>query len=411
MQEVVVTGIGVACSIGLDETSFRARLLSGQGGIGGLRQLDVSANRTKAGAEVDSAALAAEMASRGLSAADRTCQMALLASDQALRQAGLIAGVPPFAPRELPALFGSGAGCMPSVFEAFAGYHAKGVRGMRPTTVPRCMANAISSSISMHFRLTGTNFVTVSACSASTIAIGLSFRMIRDGYADQVLCGGADAPFDPVTFGSWDNLGVMSRNPDPSQASRPFDAKRDGCVLGEGAGALLLESAESARRRGATVRASILGYGESSDADHITRPSVEGQARAMTLAMQSAGLTAADIGFVSAHGTATKANDECESQSLRAALGAHADRVPVLSNKSYFGHLLGASGSVETIAAILALEAGTLPPNLNLVEPDPLCALKLVGSRPEPTTARIAMKNSFGFGGTNAVLILGRASS
>jgi 3-oxoacyl-[acyl-carrier-protein] synthase II len=357
---------------------------------------------------VESAALAAEVGARKLPSADRTCQLALLASDQALRQAGLITGEAPFPPREVPVLIGSGAGCMPSLFEAFAGYHAKGVRGIRPTTVPRCMTNAISSSISMHFRLTGTNFVTVSACSASTIAIGLAFRMIRDGYAEQVLCGGADAPFDPLTFGSWDNLGVMSRNPDPAQACRPFDAKRDGCVLGEGAAALIVESAESAKRRGAAVRASILGYGESSDADHITRPSVEGQARAMALAIQSAGLGPGDIGFVSAHGTATKANDECESQSLRAVLGPHVDRVPVLSNKSYFGHLLGASGAVETVAAIIAMETGTLPPNLNLVEPDPLCSLRLVGSRPEPTDARIAMKNSFGFGGTNAVLILGR---
>jgi 3-oxoacyl-[acyl-carrier-protein] synthase II len=303
-------------------------------------------------------------------------------------------------------IFGTGVGCSLSTAEAHRAFAAGGPRGVRPTAVPRCMANAISSQISMSFHLIGANYVTVSACTSSSTAIGIAYRMIRDGWAEQSLCGGADAPFEPVVFAGWDNLSAMSRNPDPQTACRPFDALRDGCVLGEGAGALVLESLESARRRGAKIHAEIAGYGESSDAGHITRPSVEGQARAMRTALESAGIKPPDLGFIDAHGTATKTNDECESQSIRAVLADAADRIPVSANKSAFGHLLGACGVVETIASILGLQRGVVPPNLNLTQPDPACRLNLVQSEPMALRATVAMKNTFGFGGCNAVLLL-----
>jgi len=270
------------------------------------------------------------------------------------------------------------------------------------------MANALSAQLSMRFRLTGPNYVIVCACTSATSAIGTAFRMIGDGYSDAVLCGGAESVFEPATFAAWNNLGVMSRNPDPRRACRPFDAARDGCVLGEGAGALVLESLDRAAGRGARIRAEVIGFGESSDAEHITRPSVEGQTRAIQAALASAGLAPADIGFINAHGTATKANDECESRSIRAALADAAERIPVASNKSYFGHLLGAAGAVETIVAILGLEHGRVPPNLNLDAPDPAGGLRLVGNAPLAVAAPVVMKNSFGFGGNNAVLMLRR---
>jgi len=232
--------------------------------------------------------------------------------------------------------------------------------------------------------------------------------MIRDGYADKILCGGSDAVFDPVVYGGWNNLGVMSVNPDPKTACRPFDVDRDGCVLGEGAGALILQSQESAIRSGATIRAEICGYGEGSDAEHITRPSPEGQARAINAALQSAGMASTHVGFINAHGTATKANDECESQSIRMSLKDAADKIPVASNKSFFGHLLGASGAVETVVTLLGLENGVVPPNLNLHNSDPKCDLFLVGGKAMEISCPVAMKNSFGFGGNNAVLILRR---
>jgi 3-oxoacyl-[acyl-carrier-protein] synthase II len=270
------------------------------------------------------------------------------------------------------------------------------------------MYNAISSRISMRFKLTGPNYVVVSACTSSTTAIGLGFRMIRDGYADRVLCGGTEAIFEPGVFRAWDSLGVMSRNPDPARACRPFDKDRDGCILGEGAGTLLLESLDNARQRSAGIRAEISGYGESSDTTHITRPNPEGQAQAMRAALSDAGLSPADVGFVNTHGTATESNDLCESQSIRAVLGSAAGTIPAASSKSFVGHLLGASGVVETAVTILGLEAGTVPGNLNLDNRDPRCNLLFVGKEPMTVTSPIAMKNSFGFGGNNAVLIVRR---
>jgi 3-oxoacyl-[acyl-carrier-protein] synthase II len=251
----------------------------------------------------------------------------------------------------------------------------------------------------------------VSACAAGTNAIGTAFRQIRNGYSDVVLCGGVDAFLDPFFFGVWNNIPALSRNPDPARACRPFDADRDGLVLGEGAGALVLESLDSAERRGARIRGEVAGYGESSDAGHITHPSVEGQAEAIRRALASAGVAPSEIGFINAHGTATRANDVTESRSIRAALGDAAASIPVASNKSYFGHTLGAAGGIETIVTLLGLEAGKVPPNLNLDNPDPECELCLVGDQPLEIDSPVAMKNSFGFGGGNAVLILKRYGS
>jgi 3-oxoacyl-[acyl-carrier-protein] synthase II len=408
-RRVVVTGLGVVTSIGLDETAFWDSLTAGRSGVIHHTRSGGLAFRTKVAAEVDSQKLAEALSRCKIAASDRTCQMAQLASEQALRDAGLLAAPPPYAPQDIATVFGTGAGCSASVSDAYANYFAKGLRGVRPTTVPRCMANSVSSGVSMHFRLTGTNYVTVAACTSSTNAMGIAFRMVRDGYSDCVLCGGADTTLDTLNFAGWDSLGVMSRNPDPAAACRPFDVRRDGCVLGEGAGALVIESIESARRRGARVRAEFCGYGESSDAEHITRPSVEGQSRAMVAALSDAGVLPGQVGFINAHGTATEANDTCESQSIRRTFGEHADSIPVASNKSYFGHLLGASGIVEAAATVLTLEHQLIPANLNLETPDPECQLRFVGASPEPLLRPVAVKNSFGFGGSNAVLVLRRA--
>ena len=407
-RRVVVTGMGVVSPLGLDETTLWQNMLSGQCGIGRIRAFDTADYKTKVGAEVGNEQLSAALQARGLVSSDRTVDMALAASSQALEQAGLIKGNPPYTPSDMAAIFGSGIGASQSIYNALVAYSQKGVRGLRPTSVPRCMANAISAQISMRFRLTGPNYVTVCACTSSTTAIGIAYRMILDGHADKALCGGADTAFDPFVFGGWNNLGVMSKNQDPEKACRPFDAARDGCVLGEGAGALTLESLESARKRNAKIRAEICGYGESSDAEHITSPSVEGQAKCIKAALASAGMTPNDIGYINAHGTATKANDECETKSIRLALGDAAAKIPVGANKSFFGHLLGASGVVELIVTILGLEHRKVPPNLNLDNPDPACSLPLVGRTGMEVSSPVAMKNSFGFGGNNAVLIVRR---
>jgi 3-oxoacyl-[acyl-carrier-protein] synthase II len=404
-----VTGFGMASAIGLDEATVWKNLLAGRGGIGRLQALDTTDYRVDIGAEVDDEAFQARLKALNRRPVDRALDLALVAAADALQQAGLIDGPPPWEPRDVGVIFGTGVGSAESHHTAFTSFFKKGPKGLRPTTVPKCMYNAISAGLSIHFGLTGANYMIVSACTSATNAIGSAFRQVRDGYAEAVLCGGADGFFDPFFYGVWNNLGVLSTNPDPERACRPFDAARDGTILGEGAGALVIEPLERARARGARIRGEILGYGESSDASHLTTPSVEGQAKAMQSALDEAGVAPRELGMVNAHGTATRSNDVCESHSIRKVLGAAADRVPVVANKSYFGHTLGASGALETIATLLALEARVVPPNLNLDDPDPECDVALAGAEPAAMDSALAMKNSFGFGGGNGVLVLRRS--
>ncbi|REJ81214.1 MAG: beta-ketoacyl-[acyl-carrier-protein] synthase family protein [Acidobacteria bacterium] len=409
-RRVVVTGMGIASAIGIGEDEVWANLLAGRTGIDEIRAIDTSDHKVKLGAEVDSEALHARLKELRLRPVDRAHDLAMVAGADALRQAGVV-GEPPYEPLPIAVIFGTGEGSAESHWNGFSAFFEKGVKGLRPTTVPRCMYNAISSGLSIHFRLEGANYVVVSACTSATNAIGAAFRQVRDGYADAVLCGGSDGFFDPFFYGVWNNLGVLSPDPDPRTACRPFDAARQGTILGEGAAALLLESAEHAARRGATVRGEVRGYGESSDASHRTQPSADGQARAMRAALDDAGITAADLAAISAHGTATHANDVTEAASIREVLGDAVGSVPVVAQKSYFGHTLGASGALETVTALLGLEHGVLPPNPNLETPDPECDVRLVGREAEPLRGDFVMKNSFGFGGGNGVLILARAGA
>lgn len=407
-RRVVITGMGAVGPLGVDEETSWQNMLAGKCGIGRITGLDTTGFKALNGAEVNNEQLATAMKARQInSTSDRTCDFALTAAAEALEKAGLRQSDPAIE-TEMGVILGTGIGCNHSFYTAVTNYIAKGVKGVRPTSIPRIMANAISSQISMRFRLNGPNYVIISACTSATTAIGQAYRMIREGHINMVLTGGADAVFEPYTYAGWNALGVISSNPAPEKSCRPFDAARDGCVLGEGAGILVLESLESAQRRNAPIRGEICGFGESSDALHITRPSPEGQARAIRNALKSADMTPASIGFINAHGTATKANDECESKSIRLAMENETDRIPVASNKSYFGHMLGASGAVETITTVIGLEKGVVPANLNLDNPDPLCNLCFVGKEPMRIEAPVAMKNSFGFGGNNAVLILRR---
>lgn len=407
-RRVVVTGLGMASAIGTDEATLWRELMAGRTGIGHLESLDTTGYKVSIGAEVDGPEVAAKLKRLRRRAVDRALDLAMVAAADALEQAGLIDGQGPYEAQDVAVVFGTGVGSAESHHTAFSAFFKRGLRGLRPTTVPRCMYNAISSGLSIHFRLTGANFMVVSACTSATNAIGTAFRQVRDGYAETVLCGGAEGFFDPFFYGVWDNLGVLSPNPDPATACRPFDADRDGCVLGEGAGALIVESLERARARGARIRGEIVGYGETSDALHRTQPNAQGQATAMRRALAEARIEPGELGVINAHGTATLANDQCESESIREVLGDATGSVPVVANKSYFGHTLGASGALETIVALLGLEAGQVPPNLNLERPDPQCALTLVGSEPQSVESPLVMKNSFGFGGGNGVLVLRR---
>lgn len=413
-RRVVVTGIGLLSALGGDDDRMAERLFAGESGIGRLRCLDAAKFKSQNAAELAPDVLPTALAALGLRATDRTTDMALVVAAKALVAAGLLPAGPtaPAAAGSLAettaVVFGTGNGPSHALQESWDAYAQKGGKLLRPTTVPRCMANAVSSMVSIQLGLRGGNYVVVSSCASSTVAIGIGYRSVLHGYADRVLCGGSESMFTDALYSSWDNLGVMSKHAEPSRASRPFDVDRDGFVLGEGAGALLLESLDAAKARGARIRAEVLGYGESSDGTHITRPSQEGQAKAMRQALQSAGLSPSAVDFVNAHGTGTKANDATEAEAIASVFGSAGAMPWVASCKPFFGHLLGAAGVVETIACIRQLEHGRLHGNPNLERPDPACAVRLCGREAVTQTVRVAMKNSFGFGGGNATLILGR---
>jgi len=403
----VVTGMGAVSALGLDIDTFWAGLYEGRGGIRTIQSFETEGFRTTVASEIDDAVLKPALAAWRIRPTDRSVDIGLLAAAHALENAGLAARGEPVEPRDAAVIVGTGVGPLGAMYEGTRRFLSMGVAGVRPSTVPTVMINAVTAQISLRFRLTGPNYVLASACTSSTAAIGDAFRRIRAGATEMVVTGGTDAVMIPHVFAAWNNLGVMSSNPDPDSACRPFDAARDGLVLGEGAAILVVESLAAAERRGAEILGEILGFGESSDALHLTRPDSDGQVRAIEAALASAGVAPAEIGHVNAHGTATPANDPCEATSIRRVLGESADHALVASSKSYFGHTLGASGALETTAALLALKHGVVPGNRNLDNPDPACKISLVGREPAPLVRPLALKNSFGFGGHNAVLVLG----
>ena len=409
-RRVAVTGVGIVSALGIDENTVWQNLMDRKSGIDQLRAFDTTNYKVSIGAEIPEGLVQEELSELKRRPIDRTLDLAIVASHHALRQAKLLQSDPPFEPQDVSVIFGTGEGSAQSHHTAFNSFFEKGPRGLRPTTVPRCMYNAVSAGISLQFKLTGTNYMVVSACTSSVNAIGTAFRMIRDGYAERVLCGGTDGFFDPFFFGVWNNIPALSKIEDPLQACRPFAEDRAGTVLGEGAGALVLESYEQAETRGVKIRGEILGYGESSDATHITSPDAGGQVKAMEMALTDAAVSPVELSMINTHGTATKSNDAVESQSIKEVLGESVEEVPIVANKSFFGHTLGASGALESIVTFLALENEIAPPNLNIENPDPECNLNLVGNKPVSIKKAPAMKNSFGFGGGNGVLILGPAS-
>jgi 3-oxoacyl-[acyl-carrier-protein] synthase II len=266
------------------------------------------------------------------------------------------------------------------------------------------MFNSLASNLSIHYRLTGTHHTVAAACASGAVAIGEAFQRIRHGDDDIVLAGGADAPICGSVLGGWANLRVLSRNPDPAKACRPFDAERDGLVLSEAAAMLVIEEYEHARLRGAPLFGEIIGYGSTSDASHLTAPDANGQSEAITRALASAGLRPEDVDYINAHGTSTRLNDQAETAAIKRALGEHSWRIPVSSSKSMLGHTMGASGALELVVTMMALRHGVLPPTINHERPDPDCDLDYVPNQARRQPLRVALKNSFAFGGQNAVI-------
>jgi 3-oxoacyl-[acyl-carrier-protein] synthase II len=406
-RRVAVTGFSVACALGLELDEFWRRLLAGECGIERLPEVpEDSPLPTKYAGHIPDGVLAAAVARRQIDDPDRANQLALYVAGGALDHAGL-----PSDGRdelEFDVIVGTGHGNVAFTNEASHIFHAHGFRKMRPTTVVRSMFNRPANLVSIRYRLTGTSHVVSCACASGSIAFGEAFNRIRFGLADGAVVVSCDSGIDPATFGAWNRLGVLSRNPDPTKASRPFDARRDGLVMGEGAAGFVLESFSSATRRGAPIMAEVLAYASTCDAWHIVQPDSHQQVKAIRRALASAGLQPEQIDYVNAHGTATEIADVVEAASLREAFGDQSRRVPVSNTKAQLGHLMGATAGVELVATILGLQHGIVPPCRNLDEPDPRCPLNFVRGAPLASNPRIALKNSFAFGGTNCAIILGR---
>ena len=408
MKRVAVTGMGVVAPCGNSPDEFFANLVAGRSGIGVLPQVSPRlTTRIAAAASFDPST---HFPAPRLRMLDRVSQLALVATKQALQNAALELSDDERATTGV--FLGTGMGGASTTDDGYSTLYQESSDRIKPYTVLMAMNNAAASWIGIEHRLSGPNLTFSTACSSSAVAVGEAWLRIRSGAAPVMLAGGAEAPLTLGTLKAWEALKTLATEDtrDPAASCKPFSLDRSGLVLGEGAAVLVLEEWERAMRRGATVYGEIAGYGLSTDGAHITRPTVDGQARAMQLALDSAAVPADAIAYINAHGTATLQNDAVETAAIRRVFGTHADRVPVSSSKSMHGHLLGAAGAVELVATLLAARSGTIPPTLNLLIPDPECDLDYV-----PNVARreqdieLAMTNSFAFGGTNAVLICRRA--
>lgn len=396
MREVLVTGVGAVTPLGVGAGLLHERWCAGESAF---------ADGVAACSDFDpSAVLSAKEARR----ADRCTQLAIAAGSEALAQAGWAHG-PPCDPRRIGCVLGSGIGGLQTLLQSQQALSERGGRSVSPLAVPTMMINAGAAALSLRFGLRGPTFAVASACASGAHAIGAAARLIEHGEADAVLAGGAEAALLPLALAAFGALDALS----PSGIPRPFDRRRDGFVMGEGAGVLVLEAAELAEQRGAAPLGALRGYGASSDAHHLTAPRADGsdQAEAIGSALADGRIDPAQVTYINAHGTGTPLNDRAETAAIKRALGEHAHEIPVSSLKSAIGHLLGAAGAVEAVATLLALRAGMAPPTLGLQEPEEGLDLDYVpgaARRLEATGDRraLGLSNSFGFGGHNAVLCL-----
>jgi 3-oxoacyl-[acyl-carrier-protein] synthase II len=410
-RRVAVTGLGTVTPIGKDVDSFWAGLMEARSGIGPITLFDTSGYRTTIAGEVDGWDPEEHFDRRELRRIDRFGQFFLVAVRQALAHAGLAIGPDDEIAPRAGVMVGAGFGGMESFIEEIETLSERGPGRVSPIGVPKIIPNMAAGLASIEHNLLGPVSCVVTACSASANAIGDAAEIIRRGAADVMVAGGAEASittFGMATFAQ--ARALSSRNDEPERASRPFDADRDGFVMGEGGAALILEDFDLARERGAEIHAEVTGYGMSADAYHITlpRPGGTGAARSMTAALDDAGLNPGQIGYINAHGTSTEANDSTETAAIRISMGAAADEVPVSSTKSMTGHILGGAGAVEAIACIRALQTGVLPPTINYETPDPECDLDYIPNEPREAEVDHTMSNSFGFGGHNVSLVFSR---
>ncbi|WP_274651574.1 beta-ketoacyl-ACP synthase II [Paenibacillus humicola] len=406
-QRVVVTGMGVMTSLGSDLERFWGNLMEGRSGVSHIDAFDVSEYTTQIGAEIknfnpEDYGIDKKEARR----MDRFVQFAVAASLAALKDAQLEIGANVDAERT-GVMIGSGIGGLGTWEDQHNILLEKGPKRVSPFFIPMMIANMASGQVSMATGAKGPNSTAVTACATGTHSIGDSYKMIQRGDADAMICGGAEATIRPTGMAGFCSMRAMStRNDEPAKASRPFDIDRDGFVMGEGAGILVLESLEGAQKRGARIYAEIVGYGMSGDAHHMTEPDPDGAARCMVRALKDGGIEPVEIDYINAHGTSTPIGDKSETTAIKKAFGEHAYKLAVSSTKSMTGHLLGAAGGVEAVILGLTIVNGIIPPTINLDNQDPECDLDYVPNKPRQADVRIGMSNSFGFGGHNATIAM-----
>jgi 3-oxoacyl-[acyl-carrier-protein] synthase II len=404
-QRVVVTGLGVLSPIGLDAGEFWRSLIEGRSGIERITKFDPDGMTSQIAGELKGFDPKAHLDAKEVRRTDPFVQYALVASQQAYDQAGF--GDGDVDPSRFAAIIGSGIGGIQTLEAQHSILMNRGPDRVSPFFVPMMIADMASGQVSMRFNAKGSNFATVSACSSGAHAIGEAWELLGSGQADVALAGGSEAPITPLALAGFCAMKALStRNDDPGTASRPFDVDRDGFVMSEGAGVVLLETLEHAKSRGAEILGEIIGYGSTADAYHLTAPAPEGEgaARAMKAALESASLSPDEVDYINAHGTSTPLNDKFETMAIKSVFGTHSDKVLVSSTKSMTGHLLGAAGGVETVACLRAVVEGVVPPTMNLKNPDPECDLDYVPDEPRRHPVRVAISNSFGFGGHNVTL-------
>lgn len=409
MERVVVTGMGVISPLGNSVDEMWTRMKQGESGISRIESFDTARLKTKMAGVVsnfDPEGLFGRKEARKM---DRFVQFAVAAADQAIRSAGL--KLDEMDRDRIGVYVGSGIGGLSTLVEQDGILRERGPERVSPMLVPMMIANMAAASISIRYQLTGPTLAPVTACSIGNTAIGEAMRLIRLGIADVVIAGGAEAAVNELSLASFGNAQALSsRNDDPKAASRPFDTDRDGFVMSEGAGIVVLESLAHAQKRNAEIYGEVLGYGASSDAYHVvaTHPEGAGAFTAMRTAIADAGISPSDVDIISAHATSTGLGDRSEGQAISRMFGEEASRIAVTANKSMLGHMLGAAGGVEAIALIQSLHEGIVPPTINLEQLDPECGITNVSSHLQSAPLRIGVSNSFGFGGHNAVIVLSR---
>ena len=406
----MVTGLGLVSPVGVGVQSSWDALVAGQSGIGPITRFDASTFPTRIAGEVKDFDPGAFMDRKEARRNDRFIQFALAAAEMAMRDSGL--DMAKEDPEKVGCIVGAGIGGLGTIEETYKLYKEKGVRKISPFFIPSLIINLAPGQISIRYGMKGPNFSPVSACATGNHSIGDALLYIERGMADVIVAGGCESTITELGMGGFCAARAMSeRNDAPEKASRPFDKDRDGFVAGEGAGILVLEEFEHARKRGARIYAELCGYGATADANHVTSPAPagEGGQRAMRMALRDAGLAPEAVGYINTHGTSTPQGDVAECQGINAVFGAHArGGLVVSSTKSMTGHLLGAAGGAEAVIAILALTHGVVPPTINVDSQDPECQLDVVPNVARQLALDVVMSNSFGFGGTNAVLIFRR---